>query len=794
MKNLSHPISRSLSRCILLCSMMLAGLCAAPVSAQSEAKPLPQSGINSTDIDTSAIRLQYSPQNKHLQFNHVANTRKKKIAHVKVTANTQNNQASPSVENMQDFVGNEPTDWIVMMDNSGSMSQKSHKTGQRRYLTEALEMTTTLLEKLDGEDSLTVLHFSQDMKQLGQQFYAGNEDSRAALKRALQTEAKKPGTQVGNTAMWHLMSQYVHNMDAPAQGRKQAILLLSDADDETSTANSFNDILATAIRRKISVHAVVFYHGNKNKGYNEVSEICAKTGGKFHDAGRQLSKENQNSLADSICAQQQGTYCNFVVDLSGVLPGSPLQLEFLDERRQKIGSLNFTPTALASIFPQAKPVNKEVLTMATETWKSLLAALNQHNKLAAAEAAKPADYAKVDKETAELRKLLPTLKEHLLKLKEKPADLRGIALHTIAPIKEDAIKQKARLINFYNQDNITADKLQEKELLALLGRNEPLAPEEAPAFTALLKSVSDAEPLVQALAKAEAEQPQKRENIEAALKPLKKAIADIHKQAKAAKALPADKLNTVLVLLTKRLANQSDQTPRLNRLHTFCHDRSFTAENITEAHILTLLGRHTPLPVPPPAKKGNWLQSLDIPVWSYWAFGGGFLLIIITLALILRSKSDAATPEEIAFPMVDLPPLPPEDPLPTELPHPMEQPQPAPDKLPAVVAANTANIPPHAILGTLTTGGASFWLLSRQITIGKDKSNHISILNKNVSRTHCCLKWLEPGKWEIIDLKSTNGVFAHGRKHTTLEVTSPTNFELGPVLLHLNPAPQHTKI
>lgn len=777
-------------------AMLMAVACAGllPAHASSPDRPgnpteLPQQGVSTNGLDRNAIRILYHNDTKKLEFTGVRSVENKDIQTVTATTGGTGNSATAQVTGFEKQNTPQATEWIVMVDNSGSMCGRRRNTGNRRYLDEAINYAIRLTDSLKEGDTLSVHLFSQDMKQLGETVNGGDRQAKANLKNTLDTEGRK-GTSTGNTAMYHLMWRYVYKLNrTPVEAnRTRAILLLTDGDDETSDSDKINDLIAEATGKAIKIHAVVLCHINIDEDGNDVDTVCTKTEGSFNSAPREHTAAEQESLIKTIYEAQRaagGSCCKFLVDVSGISAGTPLNITCLSANRETVGTLSITAEALAQICSIRETPPTPSTEETGDIWPKLIDARAALITYEGIETAQPQNFDKTDESAAQLRSVCESLKEPLLKFKAAPAEQREAYLRTITPTAQ-LQNMMAALKAFCNNTAITPETLSEKEILTILGREKPLPSPHAPAAYEMLKRINLAEPL---LADSErAEDPQAQQQV---LNQLKDALQKLKEQAVILKKLPQDQLLLALEEMPARFPQQPEYQARVDRLKQFCQDSGITSDNISEAHLLALLGRNTPLPTPAAANPAAE-QEEGTSIWVYILFGLVLLIIVTIVVILLKPKEKASfnnTDSDIKPIAPVLPVIPEEEDEPTRKVE-EEKPAPAiPERQSNTVPAGTPGIPLHSVLGTVTTQDGEFWLLARQITIGKHQSCDICISNKTVSHTHCCLKWIARGHWQVIDMKSTNGVYFNRRKHSVLDVTTPASFELGSARVHLNPKP-----
>lgn len=87
-----------------------------------------------------------------------------------------------------------------------------------------------------------------------------------------------------------------------------------------------------------------------------------------------------------------------------------------------------------------------------------------------------------------------------------------------------------------------------------------------------------------------------------------------------------------------------------------------------------------------------------------------------------------------------------------------------------------------AILEEPSTG-RSWNITEARTDIGRGSKNDICLNDNSVSSVHCALKLDEDGIWTLIDLNSTNHIYANGQILTTLELRHNMEFELGKIRL-----------
>lgn len=176
------------------------------------------------------------------------------------------------------------------------------------------------------------------------------------------------------------------------------------------------------------------------------------------------------------------------------------------------------------------------------------------------------------------------------------------------------------------------------------------------------------------------------------------------------------------------------------------------------------------------------LQSID--EWVYWSVGG-VLLALILIATLCRKGSERRDKDN-AYETIA-----PEAPqsAPQITPQPATQKQ--EEELPTlcVVPPPSSRMPEQraekrvlAILEEPATG-RSWNITETRTDIGRGSKNDICLDDNSVSSVHCALKLDQDGVWTLIDLNSTNHIYANGQIITSLELRHNTEFELGKIKL-----------
>lgn len=179
------------------------------------------------------------------------------------------------------------------------------------------------------------------------------------------------------------------------------------------------------------------------------------------------------------------------------------------------------------------------------------------------------------------------------------------------------------------------------------------------------------------------------------------------------------------------------------------------------------------------------LQSID--EWVYWSVGG-VLLVLILIATLCRKGSERRDKENTYKARV------PE--VTQAAPQIAPQKQEEEQKIQREELPTLCVVPPPscrkpelqaekrvlAILEEPATG-RSWNITETRTDIGRGSKNDICLDDNSVSSVHCALKLDQDGVWTLIDLNSTNHIYANGQIITSLELRHNTEFELGKIKL-----------
>ncbi len=194
-------------------------------------------------------------------------------------------------------------------------------------------------------------------------------------------------------------------------------------------------------------------------------------------------------------------------------------------------------------------------------------------------------------------------------------------------------------------------------------------------------------------------------------------------------------------------------------------------------------GQQTPKQSPMEFSQENLLKNLqNIDEWVIWSVGG-VLLALILIATLSRKSSERHN-EKNTIGRND------QEYSQFFNSKPYKEYENQPEELPTLCAAPPSSRSTEvreekrvlAILEEPSTGRS--WNITEPRTdIGRGSKNDICLNDNSVSSVHCALKLDQDGVWTLIDLNSTNHIYANGQILTTLELRHNMEFELGKIRL-----------
>ncbi len=233
-----------------------------------------------------------------------------------------------------------------------------------------------------------------------------------------------------------------------------------------------------------------------------------------------------------------------------------------------------------------------------------------------------------------------------------------------------------------------------------------------------------------------------------------------------------------------------DSTPPSKKSELIVQPQPATAEeNVSESAPHTVTGslatpdQQSPKPSLMEFSQENLLKNLqNIDEWVYWSVGGVLLALILIVIFARKGSKQRNEDYENKPSTPEAPQTPPQ--------RQYEELEIHKEELPTLrVAPPSSRIPDVkvekrvlAILEEPATG-RSWNITETRTDIGRGSKNDICLDDNSVSSVHCALKLDEDGVWTLIDLNSTNRIYANGQILTSLELRHNTEFELGKIKL-----------
>lgn len=181
--------------------------------------------------------------------------------------------------------------------------------------------------------------------------------------------------------------------------------------------------------------------------------------------------------------------------------------------------------------------------------------------------------------------------------------------------------------------------------------------------------------------------------------------------------------------------------------------------------------------------KENLLKNLqNIDKWVIWSVGGVLLLLILIVALSRKSpERNNEKNADVKRTQED-----------SQFAHSRQfkEHENNHEELPTLRVAPPSGRTPEARSGKQVLAileepatGRSWNITETRTDIGRGSKNDICLNDNSVSSVHCALKLDQDGVWTLIDLNSTNHIYANGQILTSLELRHNTEFELGKIRL-----------
>ncbi len=861
---------------------LIGALCLWLGSQPAGAIPIPVSGpgVTTEGLIRKDIRVDYNPVTGKMTFSAVSAAGYADISSCTAGFNKGTSSTLLPVEDWKFVRHTPPTDWHIVIDESNSMRIAKNK---RVYLREAIGVASQLLKNKGKDDTVTVHLVSSEMAVLG------SSGDTAKLNAQLGELRKKAGEYKGRTqnltAIFHHSINLVNSLESAdsTNGRKRVLLLLTDGEDDASAQGEVEDLIHIAKQenKKVAICCVTFFNAKatRNAQVNTFERICTQTQGVFVFQNRPCGDGTAATLADNMYRTVNRPGCTFTISRPEHSDGASLQIKFrlADNKEAK---LTLSAEAVKTVcHKSAAGTAEETDALVTDILRRVVAAGKSVRALTEAEHKSPADQQAVENAVSEfckhtgellsvcrelksketekarqsvdkaekkqgisaaesnalryLRKLLdntalkaeqltdthmaellgrttplpypgvgaiqqllsrisagttslkvltqaetattpdlPTISREAFSLSRKAEDMLEPArqlkkiqpdeqqqainmfmLRSEVPAHEQAALQKIR--TFCENQSLTAEQLTPAHMLELLGRSTPLPTPEADVLKTLRGIIARCAPAIKELAEAE-NAPDATERLQQALDAMQACIDVVRAPATTIKTLYTEAvLHTVRTAQAAEGVTEADKEV-LARILSYCEDHTISADHVTEAQLLQLLGRDTALPEP--------VQVPPTPAWLYPAIGTGagllLLLIIILYIAYLKRRKDIEEKEQ--------PPLPPE-----------------PHKPAALVPAGTPGISRDKVLAVLDEPGTTnqWWILEPLVTIGRDSCNDLVLTpaDRTVSARHCAIKRERNGCWTMYDLGTPNKIYYNNQVLTQLNLTQGITVELGSV-------------
>lgn len=774
------------------CAFLLLGGSLLPLASAAPVEvAVPQNGVELKNLEPGALKLRYDDASHKLDFDRVTHSELKLFDTCKAELKSGENTTLLGVENWTSAAQAVALDWVVLIDDTYSMH--AEKRG-RCFVREALAYTKQMLETLSPQDSLCVYLVTNELKLQGKKVMGNDDAGKTELKNLLEELTRKATTrqpQRARTGMLYRLESMVNELgSAPrAEGRASTFVVLADDDEDHSREGTVNQLITAATQsgKEVVINALIYYNGANNGTYFVYDELCKKTNGMFYGMS---AKADENRLVDmqrAMSRKLHRPHCRFSLTMPVDLAQKTLQLSF-SMKEQVTGPVEITlaPEALQQLCAGAplpadtvSAVNKakELLAASAPFVTALAEAEQQNNAESIAEASR-----KVKEYADNLLPVCRTLKSQDAAIVKRAID-RALERPGLSE-QERQLLQNIRA--FVENAQITAQNLTSEHVLALMGRSTPLPPDNAEQPDAnaqllqrLLQSIETASADLAALKDLEAQQPQSPDLIAEKTRKMQEHIAAIKPICVEIKSGNKDALLAAVQAnqRAENLSMQAEQT--LLRVKQFIADDSITAQNVTDAHVLMLMGRDTPLP--------EIAESSETPSWVLWSIGGGSVLLVLALICCYcgyvrrvnrkkkKMKEEEARKREQEWKLMQ-----------EEQEQKMQAEQ---NEKAAIVSCikSDESLPSGARVRARVVCEAArseWYILGNLVIIGRSRTCDLVIPNSDntVSGRHCTLSFRD-GRWTLTDMNARNGIFANGRLHQKLELRSGMTVELGSVKL-----------
>lgn len=777
--NLIYVAKHMLSPLRGLATILAVG--AFPVYAAQVA--LPGAGVELKNVQKEALKLDYDGASRKLGFDKVSATGFRLFDSCKAELKTGTNTTLLAVENWKSETQVCPVDYVLMLDDSRSMHQKH---GNRVYCLEAIDFIKRMVDNLHPHDTLTLYLVAKDVTCLGEKIKGDDANARAAFQKKLD-ELRKNATnwrahENANTGMLYCIETKLSEVNAQrAANRMPSFIVLADADPDKSPAESYQKVLAECAKpgKEIPISTVVYYQGVNNEQCFAYKKLCRDTKGKYYDQDAAATEQDADAISKELNSWLHKPYCQFSLSLPANVSDKSLALTFTMQGGQTDAvQILMNAEALQAICAGA-PISAEVSDAVNLVKNKVVEFTPLAAALAEAEQRQPQDAAAIREAAQKLQDAAQQLLEPCRKLKAANAAEAQRAIEQRlngGACPEQEAQALRKILAFVTNAQLTQQNVELSHVLALMGRETALP--EAPAeptlaevqLKTLVEKINKSAETLAALQAAESAQPADAAQVRAKVGEVKALVDDAKPVCQQMKQLPQEEMRSaVYAALQAPNISQADRSV-LNRILLFVDDTNITAENITDAQVLNLMGRNAPLPSPEAPAKSTDAVML-------WSIGGGVALLLLLLVIFYVRHMRRLQKKNIAeFPTPE-----PENDFYAE-PEPESNPEmrrvvscvrygdpvPSGERVRARIA-RPANGDAWAILGSL-------------VTIGRDDSNDLVLKEDSVSGHHCTLSY-KKGVWSLVDLQSANGIYANGQLHKQLVLKNGATFELGSVEL-----------
>jgi len=493
-------IKNQLRQAVLHSALLLPLLAMPPAAAEETAPiPLPEQGVRMQHADREGVQVVYDSGSRKLRFINISSRDHTPATACRAELAGADGAQELPIENLQWQTAGTPVDWLVIIDESDSMRLTSGAKNKRVYLREAAILAQVLVGNMRPADTIQVKLLSSAFSPLGEKARGDNDNEKTALIGELNALAenahKRKNEQTAWTALFHLLELELTDRvrDGLPTDRNLAIVLLTDGDDDTSPEDSRSSLISLSNKHNVHISAAVFYHKAKKTKVNSFEALCAKTNGLFVGIGAHPTEAELKAFFSGINRLEHRDSG----DLTIVLPenlgeAGELSLTLLGENNSQLCNLTLSRQALDAIIshftPKPPPSPGECDRALTGLLNGIREAEPRAAELAAAEAATPSIVDDVRAASTKLKLAAEEIRPFCITLKKSPAaDLeKALAAAAAAPTDDEKVAERIKRIkDFCGDTSINAENIEQKHLLALVGRTTPLpfedsAPQPAP--------------------------------------------------------------------------------------------------------------------------------------------------------------------------------------------------------------------------------------------------------------------------------------------------------------------------